>query len=78
MKTVTPTELRGNIYNLMEEVLNTGIPLEVIKGGRKLRIISVEQVNKFRNLVPRPNIIQGDPETLIDINWEEEVNLDLP
>ncbi|MCD4722632.1 MAG: type II toxin-antitoxin system Phd/YefM family antitoxin [Desulfobacula sp.] len=29
MKTITVTELRGNIYNLLDEVLNTGIPLEI-------------------------------------------------
>ena len=43
MKTITVTELRGNIYNLLEEVLTTGIPLEINKGGRKLRIAPVEK-----------------------------------
>ena len=33
MKTITITELRGNIYNLLDEVLNTGIPIEINKGG---------------------------------------------
>lgn len=78
MKTVTPTELRGDIYNLLEEVLNTKIPIEINKGGRILRIIPVEKGDKFQNLIPRPDVIQGDPETLVDIHWEEEVNLDLP
>ena len=35
MKTITITELRGNIYNLLDEVLNTGIPIEINKGGVK-------------------------------------------
>ncbi len=78
MKTVTPTELRGNIYNLLEEVLNTNIPLEIIKGGRILRIVPVEKADKFQNLISRPDVIQGDPETLVDVSWEEEVALDLP
>ena len=33
MKTVTVTELRGSINTLLEEVLATGIPLEINKGG---------------------------------------------
>jgi prevent-host-death family protein len=78
MKTVTPTELRGNIYNLLEEVLNTKIPIEINKGGRRLRIIPVETGDKFQNLTPRPEVIQGDPEELVDIHWEEEVSLDIP
>ncbi len=78
MKTVTPTELRSNIYNLLDEVLKTGIPLEVNKGGKRLRIIPVEKTDKLCNLVSRPNVIQGDPDDLVNVSWEEEINLDLP
>jgi prevent-host-death family protein len=78
MKTVTPTELRANIYQLLDEVLNTGIPLEIKKGDKKLRIVPVEKWDKFQNLIARPEAIAGDPEALVEINWENEVDLDLP
>ncbi len=78
MKTVTPTELRTNIYQLLEEVLKTGVPLEIKKGEQKLRIIPVEAKDKFQNLLARPEAIQGDPDELVEISWEEEVHLDLP
>jgi prevent-host-death family protein len=78
MKTVTPTELRANIYKLLEEVIDTGIPLEINKGNKRLRIVPVEQGQKLQNLVSRANVIQGDPEDLVSISWEKEVNLDLP
>lgn len=78
MKTVTPTELRTNIYNLLDEVLATGLPLEIKKGNRSLRIVPVEKVDKLQNLVFQPHVIQGDPEELVDLGWEDEVNLDLP
>ncbi len=78
MKTVTPTELRANIYKLLEEVLNSGIPLEINKGNKRLRIIPVEEGDKLQNLIPRTGVIQGDPEALVTISWEKEVNLDLP
>ena len=77
MKTVTPTQLRANIYNLLDEVLETGIPLEIRKGDKKLKIVPLETVDKFQNLVSRPEVIKGDPETLAEISWEDEVNLDL-
>jgi prevent-host-death family protein len=76
MKTITATELRSNIYNLLDEVLTTGVPLEINKGGRKLRIVPVGAVDKLQNLTRRPNVISGDPDDLVDIQWE--VNLDLP
>ena len=78
MKTVTPTELRGNIYRILDEILNTGIPVEVDKGGRKLIIAPVERTDKLQNLVRRKDFIKGDPEDLVNITWETEVNLDLP
>jgi antitoxin (DNA-binding transcriptional repressor) of toxin-antitoxin stability system len=78
MKTVTPTQLRTNIYNLLDEVLETGLPLEIKKGDKKLRIVPVDKVDKLKNLISRPEAIQGDPDDLVEINWIDEVNLDLP
>lgn len=77
MKTVSPTELRSNIYKLLDDVLNSGIPLEINKGGKLLRIVPVAKNNKLANLKSRPGVIVGNPDDLVDINWEKEVNLDL-
>jgi len=74
MKTVTPTELRENIYNLLDEILNTGIPIEINKGNKKLRIVPVGKANKLQNLVSRLNVIKGNPNDLVDISWEKEIN----
>jgi len=78
MKTVTPTELRTNIYNLLDEVLKTGLPLEIRKGDKKLRVVPVEKVDKLKNIISRPDVIQGSPDELVEINWVAEVKLDLP
>ncbi|MEW5869469.1 MAG: type II toxin-antitoxin system Phd/YefM family antitoxin [Chloroflexota bacterium] len=75
MKTVTPTQLRADIYNLLDEVLKMGLPLEIKKGDRRLRIIPVEQVDKLENLISRPGVIRGDPDELVEINWIDELNL---
>jgi hypothetical protein len=78
MKRVTPKELTGNLDYLLDEILRTGIPLEIERGGKRLRIIPVEPLlDKFEKLVYRPQVILGDAETLINISWEQEVNLDL-
>jgi prevent-host-death family protein len=78
MKTVSPTELRNNIYKLLDEVLNSGIPIEINKGGKLLRIVPVEKINKLANLTKRPGIITGNPDDLVDIRWEKELNLNIP
>jgi len=80
MKKITVTELRGNmnIYKLLDEVLSTGIPIEINKGGKKLKIMPVDKSDKLQNLVSRPDVIKGNPEDLISVSWEKEVNIDLP
>ncbi len=78
MKTITVTEFRGNIFKLLDEVLRTGVPIEVNKGGKKLRIVPAEVSSKLQNLVSRPEVINGDPEDLVNTTWEKEVHLDLP
>ena len=78
MKTITATELRGNIYNLPDEVLSMGVPVEINKGGRKLRIVPAGKTDKLQNLVSRPNVIKVNPNDLVSISWEKEINLDLP
>lgn len=73
MKSVSAKELRGNLENLLGEILRTGMPLEIELGGKRLRIIPVEPLDKLDKLVHRPHVILGDADALIDITWEQEV-----
>ncbi|WP_257236354.1 type II toxin-antitoxin system Phd/YefM family antitoxin [Nostoc sp. 'Peltigera malacea cyanobiont' DB3992] len=43
MKKVTLTELSNNIERLLDEVLETGIPLEINKNGKFLKIVPIEK-----------------------------------
>lgn len=78
MKKVTPTQLRKNLYNLLDDVINTGIPLQINRGGKILQITPVEKINKLDKLISRPEVIIGDADDIVDITWEGEINLDLP
>ena len=78
MKTVTATQLRSNLYQLLDEVLSTGIPIDINKGKKKLRIVPVEAIDIFDKLIPHPKAVIGDANDLVDISWGNEVNLDLP
>ncbi len=78
MKTITATELQNNMYQLLEEVLQTGTPIEVHTHGRKLLISPIAEQDKLKNLVSRPEVFLCPPEDLAELNWEGEVQLDLP
>jgi antitoxin (DNA-binding transcriptional repressor) of toxin-antitoxin stability system len=66
---VTASELRQNVYRLLDEVLRSGEPLEIERGGRRLRIVPVEAPSKFARLTPHPHTIVGDPEDLVHLDW---------
>ena len=78
MKSVTSSKLQNNLDQLLDEILNTGTPLEIERNGKRLRIIPVKTVDKLQKLIYRPQAIIGDPDDLVQISWEQETNLDLP
>ncbi|MCF6299998.1 MAG: type II toxin-antitoxin system Phd/YefM family antitoxin [Proteobacteria bacterium] len=78
MSNLTPTELRKNIYQILDEVLATGIPVEIIRKGKTLKIIAIESSDKLQNLCSRPEVIAGNPDDLPDIHWDDEIKLDTP
>ena len=62
----------------MDEILSTGISLEIDRGGKRLRIVPVEGIDKLQSLLRRRDVILGDPDELVSLSWEQGVNLDLP
>lgn len=69
---VSLTELRANLYQLFDSILETGQPLEVSRKGRTFRISVAPPTSKLAALVDRPDLIVGDPEDLVSIDWSSE------
>ena len=69
---ITVTELRANLYRLIDEVIETGEPLEVLRNGHKVIIERSPVESKLANLVRRDDFIKGDPEDLVHIDWSGE------
>jgi prevent-host-death family protein len=69
---VTASELRQNIYRLLDRVIETGVPLEIERRGRRLRVVPAEVVSKLDRLVGHPESVVGDPEGFVHIDWSGE------
>jgi len=69
--TLRASALRENIYRILDEILETGVPVDIERKGKLLRITAVEPRSKLANLKPR-DLIVGDPEELVHIDWSEE------
>jgi prevent-host-death family protein len=68
---VTASQLRQDIYRMLDEVLETGQPIEIERRGRRLRITPVEMPKKLERLTPHPDAIVGDPDDLVSVDWSE-------
>ncbi len=70
----TASKLRANIYRMLDEVLETGQPLEIERNG-KILVISPKQEQSIWDRLPRrEGFIVGDPDELIHIDWSSEWN----
>jgi hypothetical protein len=76
---LTASKLRANVYRLLDEVLETGEPLEIERNGKILLIAPKEEKekgSKLDNLPRREGAIIGDPDELIHMDWSSEWNPD--
>jgi prevent-host-death family protein len=68
--TYTATELRKNIYTVLDSVLETGNPVEIVRNGKQLRIVP-EHSSRRLDRLENHDVLVGNSEDLPDIHWEE-------
>lgn len=69
---ITATALRSNIYKVLDEIIETGVPVEIERNGAVLRIVPDKpKLNKLDNIKPIPNLVVGDIEDLDKIDWSD-------
>jgi hypothetical protein len=76
---ITASKLRANVYRLLDEVLETGKPLEIERNGKLLVVAPKEAAatgSILDRLPHREGFIVGDPDELIHIDWSSEWNPD--
>lgn len=66
---VSASRLRQDIYRLLDEVLETGVPLEIERKGRRLRIVPAQPVSRVAQLEPHPDAFVGDIDDILTIDW---------
>lgn len=72
----TASKLRANIYRMLDDILETGQPLEIKRNGKTLVIALKEEQSIWDRLPRREGAIVGDPDELIHIDWSSEWNPD--
>jgi antitoxin (DNA-binding transcriptional repressor) of toxin-antitoxin stability system len=68
---VKASKLRENIYRILDQVLETGVPVEIERRGKVLKIVSVEPRSKLEQLTTR-DYLRVAPEELVHLDWSGE------
>lgn len=69
---ISASKLRADIYRLLDQVLDTGQPLEIERKGKVLVIEPKEQGSRLDRLPHNEGFIVGDPEDLVSLDWSGE------
>jgi prevent-host-death family protein len=67
---IPASKLRKNIYQILDEVIATGTPVEIVRKGTVLRIV-LERPSKLARLKKRTGF-EGDPDEIIGMDWMRE------
>lgn len=68
---LTASKLRENIYDILDQVLATGTPVEVVRKGKVLKIVPETPAPKLARLKKR-HIYRGDPDEILGMDWLKE------
>ena len=69
MKRVTPTQLRKDLYRILDEILESGEGIEVTRAGGTVLLLPRETPDKLSRLKKRSTIL-GDSDDIDSIGWE--------
>jgi antitoxin (DNA-binding transcriptional repressor) of toxin-antitoxin stability system len=68
---VTASQLRQDVYSILDEALESGVPVEIVRKGRVLRIVPDKKPSKLARLRKRKGVI-GDLESIVHMDWSKE------
>jgi antitoxin (DNA-binding transcriptional repressor) of toxin-antitoxin stability system len=69
--TITASKLRENIYQILDNAIATGEPVEILRKGAVLRIVPEKRISKLANLKKRGAFV-GDPDDIVGMDWSRE------
>jgi len=69
---LTASKLRANIYRILDQVFETGVPVEIERHGRILKLVPTDTPGKLDHLIERSAFLQCDPEDLVSLDWSQE------
>lgn len=67
---LTASRLRQDIYRILDAVLESGVPVEIERRGKVLRIVPPADASRLDSLRPR-DYLNADPEDVVHVDWSD-------
>jgi len=74
---VSYKNIQKDILQLLDKVLSTGVPVEIVRKGKRLLISPTEKRRELDCLENHPEFIVGNPDDLVHVDWSSEWNPEL-
>ena len=68
---MTASKLRENVYGILDRVLETGTPVEIVRKGKVLKIVPETPPPKLARL-KRRKAYRGDVDRILGMDWLKE------
>jgi len=69
---LSASKLRQDIYRILDEILASGVPVEIERNGRRLRIVPVDRPSRLDRLERHGAYLKSDPDEIVEIDWFSE------
>jgi prevent-host-death family protein len=72
---LTASKLRENIYKILDQVAETGVPVEIVRKGKRLRLIADSPIDRKKTKLSRllaHDVMKCEPDEIIHMDWSEE------
>jgi prevent-host-death family protein len=70
--TISATELRANLYRILDRVLDKGETVEIARRGKTVKIVPGTPPNKMSRLTKRGDYLKCDPDDIVHMDWSNE------
>ena len=68
---ISASKLRQDLCRILDQALESGVAVEVIRRGKVLKIVPEKTASKLSRLKKRHGL-NGDPEDIVHMDWLKE------
>lgn len=68
---LSAARLHDELFSTLDHVLATGEPVEIERPGGSVRIVRDIPTRRLAGLTPHPGTINGNPDDLANLSWEQ-------